>query len=254
MGQAKKRGSFEERKAKAEKVQGRICKIPPYGSMRHVPFQVSQEFLDKQQVAQLQARKDKRFCDERDIYLQVLLAFSEPFDLKLGDLDIIIDRFKSKTKGVLWIFRGDFLDCSAITVFDSAGIPHVVINAEAHQTGDGGQQVHELFDSLTHEMTHATGPLLGRWTIDQQPNLSNLNESVSNTLTYAIEEFVAITTAVNLYSDQLGFSKEQSDEIRSISIQAVIEQLELTQEIEAQIDWSHIESSSQEAVDFLTHG
>lgn len=252
MGQAKKRGSFEERKAKAEEVQGRICKISPYGSMLHVPFQVSQGFLDKQQVAQLQARKDKRFCDYRDIYLQMLLAFSEPFDLNLGNLDIIIDRFKSKTKGVLWIFRGDFLDCSAITVFNSAGIPHVVINAEAHQKGDSSQQVHELFDSLTHEMTHATGPLLGRWTIDQQPNLSNWNESASNTLAYAIEEFVAITTAVNLYSEQLGFSKKQSDEIRSLSIKAVIEQLQLTQEIEAQIDWSHIESSSQEAVDFLT--
>ena len=251
MGQAKRRGSFEERKAKAEDAHRRMEKMPPYGSMLGVPFHVSQEFLDKQQVGQLQAREDRRFLDERAIYLQVLLAFSEPFDLELGSLDTIIDRFKSKTNGVLWIFRGDFLDCTAITIFDVEDIPHIIINAEMHQIGNVDRQYHELVDSLTHEIAHATGPLLGRWIIEQQPNLSNINES--NALSYAVEEFIAITTALKLYGEHLGISIEQLEQFRSDGIETVSKQLQITPEMKAKISWDQIENCSQEVVDFLTH-
>jgi hypothetical protein len=215
--------------------------------MLNVSFDVSQGFLDVQGVACINARTDKRFLDERAIFLQMILAFSKPLDLELG----ICDRFKSKTNGLLWNFQGDFVDWTAITIFDLSDVPHVVINASAHRRGETASAL-EFMDSLGHEMTHATGPLLGRWSIDLQPNLSNVDESESNTLSYAIEEFVAITTAVKLYPKELGISIEKADEIRSSGIKTMMEQLRLTSAMETQIDWDYIESSSQKVVDFLT--
>lgn len=138
-----------------------------------------------------------------------------------------------------------------MTVFDPEKVPHVFINEELHKDGDRLDD-YEFLDSLVHEMTHATGPILGRWNIDQQPNLSTIDEST--VLSYAIEEFIAITTASKIVSDIFGIPGDESKQMRSAVIQHETDRLQLPPEKLATIDWNYVESSSQQAFDFLCDG
>jgi hypothetical protein len=250
MGQAKQRGNFDQRKVKAEKTQRRIQKMPPYGSLLHAPSHVRQGFLDKHGLAQIKARTDKRHQEEMAIFLKVLLAFSEPLDttLKINNIDLV-ENFKFKTDAMLWTFRGSFLDIVAVTLFDSEKVPHIFINEEFHRDNDDEYKNYELLDSLIHEMAHATGPRLGRWNIDQQPSLSDINEST--VLPYAIEEFIAITTASKLVSDFFDIPDGKSKKIRSDAINEVVDRLELSPEEVGKIDWNYVESSTQKVTNFL---
>ncbi len=249
MGQAKQRGSFNQRKAIAEEAQRRIEKLPPYGSLLLAPSDVRQAFLDIHGPAQKQACIDKRHQDEFAIFLKVLLAFSAPLNTTAELKKYrILENFKSKTGGMTWWFYGDFLDITAVTVFDSDKVPHVFLNDERHRD-DGRIDGYEFFDSLIHEMTHATGPTLGRWDYDQQPILSTLDGS--NVMPYAIEEFIAITTASTLIGEIFSIPNEKSKAICSESIANVIERLKLSSDQVETVDWGHVEHASQQVTTFL---
>jgi hypothetical protein len=180
MGQAKRRGTKEQRIASATPKSSNFSAA---GTMLKRPAQEIASFLQREHGRLVDANNRNEKDLSRDIFLDILLPFSVPIDIETGPYARFVENAKGRGISVWWFREGS--DLHGVTLF-AKGAPHVFVRSDQDDV--------QTADTLLHELVHTTGPSLGRWTWDNQPQkLGGLPD-----MGYEQEELIAVTAAAHL--------------------------------------------------------
>lgn len=219
-------------------IAGRFREITAASNVGVMLGRSSQEresFLEREhrRLVEANIRNDKDLS--REIFLNILLPFSVPLEQPTGPYSRLVET--AKRRGVnLWLFQQG-TDLYGVTIFHQ-GVPHVFVRAD--------QDDIEAVDTLLHELVHATGPSLKRWTWKEQPQkLGQLPD-----LDYEKEELIAVMAATQL----IGITNGVPTEVVETAVKKISEQHWRTANLSrfvGAISMNEIDEARVAAVDYL---